>query len=167
MQAHKLHCKNLQVQAQLELRRGKEMCPRLLRAIIRAVIIVEGLTISPPNAQSKDSDVITVARVGHLQRVCRLTKKPFHKQPAAAGRPHTTKSVIETNQTSDSEEEDVYYINHVAAKPKPAIKVDLILEGKPVTMELDTGAPVSLSGPQPTIMQSTHADLPCMVRLSM
>ena len=84
-------------------------------------------------------------KVGHLQRVCRLAKKPFHKQPAAGGRPRTThlvKSVIEANQKSDSDEEDVYYLNHVAAKPKPAIKVDLVLEGKPVTMELDTGAPV-------------------------
>ena len=38
----------------------------------------------------------------------------------------------------------MHYLNHVAAKPKPAIKVDLVLEGKLVTMELDTGAPVSL-----------------------
>ena len=95
-----------------------------------------------------DSDVITVARWEHLQRVCRLDKKPFHKQSAAGPwAPRTThlvKSVIEVNQKSDSEEEDVYYLNHVAAKPKPAIKVDLVLEGKPVTMELDTGAPVSL-----------------------
>ena len=38
----------------------------------------------------------------------------------------------------------MYYLNHVTAKPKPAIMVDLVLEGKPVRMELDTGAPVSL-----------------------
>ena len=82
-------------------------------------------------------------KVGHLQRVCRQAKKPFHGQSAVQPRTaHRVKSVIGASQ--ENEEEDVYYLNNTAAKPKPAIKVDLALEGKPVCMELDTGTPVSL-----------------------
>ena len=79
-------------------------------------------------------------KVGHLKRVCRQVKKPSRKQPPARST-NRVKTVMEANESG---EEDVYYLNHVAAKPKPAIKVDLHLEGKPVKMELDTGAPVSL-----------------------
>ena len=82
-------------------------------------------------------------KVGHLKRVCRQPKKPFRRQPAVQPRTtHHVKTVIEASE--ESEGEDMYYLNHVTAKPKPAIKVDLFLEGKPVHMELDTGAPVSL-----------------------
>ena len=55
---------------------------------------------------------------------------------------HQVKSVIDANEESDTE--DLYYLNHITAKPKPAIKVEVVLEGKPLHMELDTGAPVSL-----------------------
>ena len=82
-------------------------------------------------------------RVGHIKRVCKQPKKPFQRQPP--GKSRTTqriKTVMEASE--ESEEEDVHYLNHVTAQPKPAIKIDLLLEGKPVRMELDTGAPVSL-----------------------
>ena len=38
----------------------------------------------------------------------------------------------------------MHYLNNLTAKTKLAIKVDLALEAKPVCMELDTSAPVSL-----------------------
>ena len=41
-------------------------------------------------------------------------------------------------------EEDMHYLKYVAAKPTGPIKVDVLLDSKPVSMELDTGAPVSL-----------------------
>ena len=49
--------------------------------------------------------------------------------------------MLEDDQGS---EEGAYHLNHITAKPGPAIQVDLCLNGKPVTMKLDTGAPVSL-----------------------
>ena len=79
-------------------------------------------------------------KVKHLKRVCRQVKKPSRKQPPARSTNHV-KTALEANESG---EEDAYYLNRFAAKPKPSIKVDLHLEGKPVKMELDTGAPVSL-----------------------
>ena len=81
-------------------------------------------------------------KVGHLKRVCRQARKPPRSQPQGqTPATHQVKTVIEASVSGD---EDVYFLNHVETKPKPAIKVDLLLEGKPVKMELDTGAPVSL-----------------------
>ena len=80
-------------------------------------------------------------KVGHVRKVCKQARKPVRRAP---GKPRGTpkvKTVLEDDQGS---EEGAYHLNHITAKPGPAIQVDLCLNGKPVTMKLDTGAPVSL-----------------------
>ena len=85
-------------------------------------------------------------KVGHFKHVCRQPKKPVRAQgkqpPVQMRNAHSVKLVVEASEESDGDVE--YYLNRITAKPQPAIKVDLHLQGRPVCMELDTGAPVSL-----------------------
>ena len=82
-------------------------------------------------------------KVGHIRKVCKQPRKPVKRvygKPRSAPSPRV-KTVLKDDQDS---EDGGYHLNHVSAKPGPAIQVDLCLNGKPVSMELDTGAPVSL-----------------------
>ena len=80
-------------------------------------------------------------KVGHLRRVCRQATKPVRRAP---GKPRTTPRVKTVLEADQEPEDGAYHLNHLTAKPGPAMQVDLCLNGKPVTMEVDTGAPVSL-----------------------
>ena len=106
-------------------------------------------------------------KLGHVRKVCRQARKPFRRVP---GRPHSTPKVKNVTEVDQESEREALPLNHVSAKPGPVIKVDLILNGKSVSMEQDTGAPVSLMSwrmlhrlfPEATLQQ---CDLPMQTYL--
>ena len=77
---------------------------------------------------------------GHIKRACRSRGGPVH-QPAH-GRRERTKWVGAENSCSESDEEFSVYTVKVNT-PHP-ILVDIKVHGKPLTMEVDTGAGLSL-----------------------
>ena len=83
-------------------------------------------------------------KVGHVRRVCRQPKKNFKSTPSDKKPNHPVKALVEVTDTDTETEEDLQYLNYMEAKPAGPIKVEVLLDSKPVSMELDTGAPVSL-----------------------
>ena len=102
----------------------------------------------PANCPAKGLRCHNCGKVGHLRRACRQTRRNSNVQSSDKKRtrstPHRVKTVLEVSDTDTESEEDVRYLNYVAAKPAGPIKVEVLLDHKPVCMELDTGAPVSL-----------------------
>ena len=80
-------------------------------------------------------------KLGHIGRVCR--SKPS-QQPAGSGQRNSVR-VIEASSPEPADPAPEYYMHKVtaSAKPKP-LEVQVSIQGKEVTMELDTGAAVSL-----------------------
>ena len=80
-------------------------------------------------------------KIGHIKKVCRSGQKPDKKKP----RDHKVQPI---RQLSEEEEVtfDQAYINnlHKLSEDNPSILVTVLIEKKPVKMELDTGASVSI-----------------------
>ena len=66
-------------------------------------------------------------KLGHIRPVC--------KQPRSRGRP-----VMNVQEDLDEE----HSLNHIHAEPGQPYHVDLLIDGKPLSMEVDTGASLSL-----------------------
>ena len=78
-------------------------------------------------------------KIGHLKRVCRQSKKPV-KSPGTQ-RSQSRQNVQLVEEDANSEILVLYHDKSGSNKP---LEVDLQLEGKPLRMEVDTGAAVSL-----------------------
>ena len=99
----------------------------------------------PANCPVKGLHCHNCGKVGHIKRACRQAKRNSNVQSSDKKCTHCVKIVLEVIDTDTKSEEDVQYLlNYMAAKPTGPIKVEVLLDRKPVIMELDTGAPVSL-----------------------
>ena len=76
-------------------------------------------------------------KTGHLRRVCRQPKPPKH--PGAQGSQNRQKVQLVEEVNSE-----ILVLYHDKASSDKPLEVDLQLEGKPLQMEVDTGAAVSL-----------------------
>ena len=77
-------------------------------------------------------------KTGHLRRVCRQPKPPKH--PGAQGGQNRQKvQLVEEDVISE-----ILVLYHDKLSSDKPLEVDLQLEGKPLRMEVDTGAAVSL-----------------------
>jgi len=85
----------------------------------------------------KDYTCNNCGLTGHLQPVCRKprSRKPTKSQPAQK---------VKTVASDDPAGEEVDTILHVGVPRAKPLKVEVKLDGKPLSMELDTGASVSL-----------------------
>lgn len=85
----------------------------------------------------KDYTCNNCGLTGHLQRVCRKprSRKPTKSQPAQK---------VKTVASDDPASEEVDTILQVGVPRTKPLKVEVKLDGKPLSMELDTGASVSL-----------------------
>ena len=79
-------------------------------------------------------------KVGHIAPVCR-SKQPG-KHPRGSAKKTKWVSSTEADQTSDSPEESLFVIHN---KSSPPYKAELQVNGKSLSMEVDTGAAVSLA----------------------
>ena len=75
-------------------------------------------------------------KIGHIAPACRARKQ---QQPNSGNKGHQIKAVQE-----DESEDDDMLLNNIRSEPGKPLVMDIKLNGKPLTMELDTGAAVSL-----------------------
>ena len=99
-----------------------------------------------PDCRFKDADCHACGKKGHIAPACR--SKPQNKSVPPVSRPktryHETHLVQhEKNDSTDSESEEfhLFKLNEPSSNP---IEVTVNVEDKPLTMELDTGAAVSI-----------------------
>ena len=94
---------------------------------------------------------------GHIAKVCRATQKQQSAKNLAQPPPRRTKSTrqhanfVDNNQTTpdqtDAETTDLrgmFTINSVNNQPNNCINVELLINGIPLKMTLDTGASVTI-----------------------
>ena len=72
-------------------------------------------------------------KLGHIRRACRQPKKPRRSQP-----------VQFVQRVTDSETDPICVVYQVGDNSTDSWKVDVEIDGKPLRMEVDTGAKVSL-----------------------
>lgn len=104
----------------------------------------------------KDKKCHNCGKIGHLARVCR--SKP--KKPAPTARPQ--KSVKLVQEPAEEELEEYSLFNCTSPRRAEPLEVDLQVEGQPTTMEVDTGAALSIVSeatyrrlwPQKTLQES-------------
>ena len=86
-------------------------------------------------------------KVGHIAAVCQSGKRTNsqnqQKNTAARFPPNPRTHYVETDQISNFTDELHLFAIGSSAKPQP-IKCEALIEGKPITMEVNTGAEVSL-----------------------
>ncbi len=85
--------------------------------------------------------ILGCGKVGHIAPVCwsKERGKPTKEQPSYPTGDRKIKNVYE-----DTEDDDDYLLNNIRPKPGKPLVMDFKLNGNPLTMELDTGAAVSL-----------------------
>ena len=101
---------------------------------------VESKTTGPASAHSGPPGVTTVAKLDHIRKVCRQPKRP----PTSQGR-QTQRHPVRTVQEGTEHPNELPYVLHtLRAQTCQPLEVDLMLDGKPLCMEIDTRAAVSL-----------------------
>ena len=93
-------------------------------------------------------------KIGHIAPVCR-SKQPG-KHPKGQAKKTKWVSSTEPDQTSDSQEESLFVVQN---KSSPPYKAELEVNGQPLTMEVDTGAAVSLAPESAVASLLTHSTL--------
>jgi len=95
----------------------------------------------PTQCSYKSAKCHNCGKLGHLKKMCRQGQHPPSKQ-RSDGKDATKKRIGTVRETSTSDSEGLYTISDKSLiKP---FTVDVKLNGKPLSMELDTGATVSL-----------------------
>ena len=61
---------------------------------------------------------------GHIKRACRQAKRNFNAHSSDRKRTHRVETVLEVTDTDAESEEDVQYLNYVAAKPTGPIPLE-------------------------------------------
>ena len=104
----------------------------------------EKTTHTPSDCRFKVAECHACGKKGHIAPVCRSKPRPQTKSnpyPKKHQKTYGTNRVQEENDDSGAEE--FYLYKFKETRPSP-IQIPLKVEGKPLTMELDTGAAVSI-----------------------
>ena len=104
---------------------------------------------------------------GHLSRVC-LSKAKQTQGAVGKAKPPSQRAhaVTAAERESSPEELQLFHIGHKQSKTKPLL-CTLTIEGKPVEMEIDTGADVSIMSERAYQQLFSHKPLqPSTVRLT-
>ncbi|XP_040275489.1 uncharacterized protein K02A2.6-like [Bufo bufo] len=100
-------------------------------------------THSAPACKFKDVVCFRCGKTGHIGRVCRSSRSP--NTTTKDRRKQTFRVDMDNNGFSSDEETCVQHVGlFQVAGSTPAIKVDVTLNGCPVSMDVDTGAAVSV-----------------------
>ena len=98
------------------------------------------------NCPFKEAKCHYCGKVGHIKRVCRQWRSD--KTRGTNGQAKVKQVVSEplAQEVAENPEQDYHLFNvqRVYPAPQKPLEVEMVLEGKPHTMEIDTGASVSL-----------------------
>ena len=100
-----------------------------------------------PKCPYRESKCHNCGKVGHLKKVCRQSYKPEKSTIRNKGRVNVmqgeAREQYEQKQPSDNSQPE-YQLFTVTSSPNSPLKVEMTLGEKPHTMEIDTGASVSV-----------------------
>ena len=88
-------------------------------------------------------------KIGHIAKVC--LSKPQNKKPPATKSNTPVHNIAETAENSANSEYQLFVVQTPSNNP---LKTTLLVEGQQLTMEIDTGAAVSLVGKE--TVRSSH-----------
>ena len=92
----------------------------------------------------KDAECHACGKKGHIAPACR-SKQRSAKKPYKAGTPKKTRKVHQVHSGDPgSSDSDGEYFLHKVGESSDAIRVNLVINGSPLEMEVDTGADVSI-----------------------
>ena len=95
----------------------------------------------------KDADCHACGKKGHIAPACwsKLRLQPGQQQPSHRGKfPKKKTHQIQTNEAADGSSSDEYPIFKLGECSSKPLEVPPIINGKRLTMELGTGAAVSI-----------------------
>ena len=98
----------------------------------------------PPNAVSRTPTCLACGKKGHLNRAChsRVQKQPTcRRNPSRSPIKQTQWVQVEPDENSGGPDSDLPVLN-IAERSRHPITEDLEVNGKALTMEVDTGAAV-------------------------
>ena len=104
---------------------------------------------SPADCRYKDAVCNNCHKKGHLAKVCRklpqsAEKQKLNKKPGTKQRNNDTNWVQTDHESPNSDSDSDIPIYRIGAKSSHPITVDLEINNKKLTMEIDTGATVSI-----------------------
>ena len=162
--------KELTYQKAMEIAQGMETADRNSKAFKGTEIAVKKLHSNPPRSggsqqacyrcnrpghsagtcRFKDSECHACGKKGHIAPACRSKprtqprqQQPSHKGKFSKRKPETTHQ-IQTEAAAEGSSSDEYPIFKLGERSSKPLEVPLIINGKRLTMELDTGAAVSI-----------------------
>ena len=160
---------DLTLKRAMEMAQGHKAAERNSKALKSMDVIVQNLATAKqpstkcyrcgnPRHDAKDCRFRNVTRyncgkVGHITSVCQSTRMPRKSRTTSSkcqqDRNSTwsrTKWLVVEDSPSDSEEE--FQLLTIGTRSSHPISVDLVVNGKPLTMEVDTGAADSVLSEQ-------------------
>ena len=148
---------NLTLARAMELAQGMEAADKNTRALRGTEAAIKYVTPSENSSQRRKC--YRCARTGHEAKNCRFATatclacgKKGHIAPACRSKtdkrqpripPRQVKCLTEGDAQANSDTDDFYLLN-VGSKSSRPITVDVLVNGKQLTMDLDTGASVSI-----------------------
>ena len=104
----------------------------------------------PQHCRFREARCHRCDKVGHIATVCRSAKKPAEvnqqsgRQKKRAGGRQARQNLVAEDNSSESDDLRVTPIFVLGARTSKPIEVEMLLNDKPVRMELDTGAAVTI-----------------------
>ena len=101
-----------------------------------------------PSYRFKNSKCHKCGKIGHIQRAC-------HSKPTSAPIENPSRPVHCVTVTDGVQEQtdEYYFFNVESTKSIPPVKVEVVIDGKPVSIEIDTGVSPSI------VSEATYKEL--------
>ena len=97
-----------------------------------------------PKCPFKESKCHNCGKVGHLKKVCRQALKPEKSTSQGRGRVNVMQDNTQEHYEQTDNGHSEYQLFTMTSSSNSPLKVEMTLGGKPHTMEIDTGASVSV-----------------------
>ncbi len=139
------------------------------RPIHQLIVIGAGRAITLQKCRFRNVKCHNCGKVGHIKAACRssVSKGPEPNERTGQGRPQSVKLLQEPVESSPEEEyqEEYALFSMETSRRQPPFEVELMVDGQSLTMEIDTGAFLSvetyMSLRYITVLNFQSQNLPC------
>ena len=101
----------------------------------------------PAECKFKDAECHHCGKRGHIAPACRSKNQPTRRtqpKPTRNKKHRNTNRVQDDDPTADTGESRDYHLHKMGTQSSPPVEVDVVVNGTSLTMEVDTGAAVSI-----------------------